>query len=247
MLRKISITIGFWIVAILLVASVLVSLNFSFSEALFVAVMFLPGAFAVRFMLFKVSFLDRKNGCLSATYVTLGILLLETFLIILANIYILKYRSAENSYYFDFVSDLGDQMPAITINPFFIALIITVLCIGDYYLEQKLKRWLKNDNETIRFNSNRTPVTLYLKDIKYVESNDSETWVYAADGEKYRNKTPISHWEGILGEDFVRIHRSYIVNRNSVTSVDNSTVSIGEISLPVSRKYKEALDWAKEY
>ena len=138
-------------------------------------------------------------------------------------------------------------MPAITINPFFIALIITVLCIGDYYLEQKLKRWLKNDNETIRFNSNRTPVTLYLKDIIYVESNDSETWVYAADGEKYRNKTPISHWEGILGEDFVRIHRSYIVNRNSVTSVDNSTVSIGEITLPVSRKYKEALDWVKGY
>ncbi len=240
MFKKLSVTIGFWIVAIMLVASVLVSLDFTFSEALFMAIMFLPGAFAVRFMLFKVSFKDKRRGCLSAAYVTMGILLLETFLIILANIYIMRSRSTQNEY-FDMMSDWEHQMPAITINPFFIAFIITVLCMGDYFLQQKLRRWLKNEDETIRFNSNRSPVTLLLKDILYVKSNDSETWVFAADGEKYRNKTPISHWEGILGEDFVRIHRSYIVNRSRITRFEANSVFVGEVELPVSRKYREAL------
>jgi DNA-binding LytR/AlgR family response regulator len=57
----------------------------------------------------------------------------------------------------------------------------------------------------------------------------------------YRNKTGISQWESILGDDFIRIHRSYIVNRAAITSIDKEYVHIADSQLPVSRKYYKSV------
>lgn len=235
MIKKVSITIVYWAVSILLVGNVLESLGYYFSEALLVALMFLPGALAARYLLFKISFKDKKKGLIDALYVTAAILIGEIFLIITANMSIQRISSVMYS------PETIVPIPGITVNPVFIAIIITVLCMGDVLLDTYMKKWFHDDNATIRFNSNRTPVTLRIKDILYVESNDSETWVYASDGEKYRNKTPISHWEANLGDDFIRIHRSYLVNRSAITSIGADTVMLADTELPVSRKYRDAL------
>ena len=82
-------------------------------------------------------------------------------------------------------------------------------------------------------------MTLALEEILYVESNDSVTTVMATGGRHFRNKTPISQWEAILGPHFIRIHRSYLVNRAAVTGVDVDILYVGDIQLPISRKYKD--------
>lgn len=89
--------------------------------------------------------------------------------------------------------------------------------------------------QPITFLSERHPVTLMESEIKYVESNGSE----------FKNKTPISQWESILGKDFVRIHRSFIVNVNYITSIDKDAVFIESLQLPVSRKYKANINTFK--
>ena len=71
-------------------------------------------------------------------------------------------------------------------------------------------------------------------EIMYVESNDSVTIVYATNDRTFRNKTPISQWESILEDDFIRIHRSYVVNKSYITSVEADAVFLNEIELPVS-------------
>ena len=38
---------------------------------------------------------------------------------------------------------------------------------------------------------------------------------------------------------FLRIHRSYLVNKTAVTGVDVDLLYIGETQLPISRKYRE--------
>ena len=63
--------------------------------------------------------------------------------------------------------------------------------------------------------------------------------LYLRDGQSYRNKTGITQWENLLGEGFLRIHRSYLVNRALAEPDTPDTVRIGEISLPVSRKYRD--------
>ena len=82
-------------------------------------------------------------------------------------------------------------------------------------------------------------MTLSIEEILYVESNDDVTIVYATDGRCYRNITPISRWEAILNPHFLRIHRSYLVNKTAVTGVDVDLLYIGETQLPISRKYRD--------
>ena len=60
-------------------------------------------------------------------------------------------------------------------------------------------------------------------------------------GEAFRNKTGIGQWENLLGEGFLRIHRSYLVNVSAATLDTPDTVSVGQTQLPVSRKYKESV------
>ena len=59
-------------------------------------------------------------------------------------------------------------------------------------------------------------------------------------GEAYRNKTGITQWENLLGDGFLRIHRSYLVNMDLASLTAPDTVTVGTVQLPVSRKYKDA-------
>ena len=84
-------------------------------------------------------------------------------------------------------------------------------------------------------------MTLPLAEIAYVESNDTEVRIVTLSGEAYRNRTGIGQWENLLGEDFLRIHRSYLINVNSASIVSPDLVSVCGTELPVSRKYKETV------
>ena len=84
-------------------------------------------------------------------------------------------------------------------------------------------------------------VSILPSEILYIESNDREVSIYATENRTYRNKTGISQWENILGDNFIRIHRSYIVNRASIKSIDKDFICISEIELPISRKYYKAV------
>ena len=74
-----------------------------------------------------------------------------------------------------------------------------------------------------------------------MESNDSTTTVVAAGGRRFRNITPISQWEAILKPHFLRIHRSYLVNKDAITRVDGDLLYVDDIELPISRKYKDTV------
>ena len=84
-------------------------------------------------------------------------------------------------------------------------------------------------------------MTLPKDDILYVESNDDATIIVASGGRRFKNYTPISHWEAILVPHFIRIHRSFLVNKTAITRIDVDILYIDDIQLPISRKYKETV------
>ena len=133
------------------------------------------------------------------------------------------------------------------INPAFLALILMALSIGDYFWAKWVDTRFKPQDRTVTFFSERKSVTLRHADIAYVESNDTEVRVVTTSGEGHRNKTGIGQWENLLGQEFLRIHRSYLVNTALMTVTSPDSVTVGAVQLPVSRKYKETVhEYASE-
>lgn len=224
--------ISYWILSILLVAVILTSLGYRFMEAVFIGTVFLPGALAAKYFFPKVDFRNRKTGVKDTIFIVLGILVAELFLFLMTHYYIMRFR--ENM-------DEWTALPDILTNPAFIAAIITALAAGSYFFERWLDRKRPTAPAPITFTSDRKPVTLPLEEILYVESNDATTTVVATGDRRFRNITPISQWEAILKPHFIRIHRSYLVNKEAITRVDGDLLYVNGIELPVSRKYKEAV------
>jgi DNA-binding LytR/AlgR family response regulator len=133
----------------------------------------------------------------------------------------------------------GFDIPPIIINPLFILALIALMLAGDYFLNHYIDKYLIQNHEPVTFLSDRQKVSLKPSEILYIESNDTEVWIYATMERKFRNKTPISQWENLLGKDFVRIHRSYLVNKTAISTVKGESVFVGSHQLPMSKKYSQ--------
>lgn len=228
--------ISYWIVSVMLVAITLSSLGYRFQEALFIGTMFLPGALAAKFFFPKVSFKNKWSGLKETVFVVSGILLGEILLFLVAHYLILTFRENLPGSVVDW-----PDIPHILTNPVFIAFILTTLASGCHFFESWLDRKRPDQPGPISFTSDRKPVTIPIDEILYVESNDDATTVVASGGRRFKNYTPISKWEAILSPHFIRIHRSYLVNKTKVTGIDVDLLYIGDIQLPISRKYKDAV------
>ena len=222
--------ISYWVGSILLVSIVLTSLGYRFLEAVFVGTMFLPGALAAKYFFPKVDFKDRRTAIRNTVYIVLGILIAEVLLFLVAHYYIMNLRAERQQM---------NDIPQLLTNPAFIAIILTALATGSHFFEAWLERKHPASPAPITFTSERKPITLSIEEIQYVESNDDVTTVVATGGRSFRNITPISRWEAILKPHFIRIHRSYLVNKAAITDIDVDILLIGETQLPISRKYKD--------
>lgn len=100
----------------------------------------------------------------------------------------------------------------------------------------------KNLLQTITVRSNRELVSILIDNILYVESLADYVKINTTTGTVI-TKEKISALEKILPEWFIRIHRSYLVNKNKIEAYGYDYVKILDQELPVGRKYKkEALE-----
>ena len=222
--RTILITVSYWILAVTIIAMILLSLGYPFALGLLMGSLFLPGTFIVKFLLPKALKEEGGKRIMSSVFLFLGVAVLEFLLIVSVHIWI-----SDHPY---------PSIAGVLVNPMFVAVVITLLCLGDWFLSRYLSSILPED-KTITFISDRHKVSILPAEIMYVESNDREVSVYAVDGRVYRNKTGISQWENILGDDFIRVHRSFVVRKEVIRDVTPDAVTlIDGTSIPVSRKYR---------
>lgn len=228
-MKRTALILTYWSMALLLFAIVLSSTGYSFANALFLASSLLPIAVLFRYLLAQVRFTSRKQGLRDLCFLTLFILTLALLAIHLAHTIILALRNQVVT---------GPSVPPILLNPVFLLAMLLLIVIGDYYFEQMIEQKLPESEDSITFTSDRQAVTLQRKEILYVESRDTETWVHATEGRSYRNKRPISVWANLLGKEFLRIHRSYLVRISACQGKEGENIMLGDLRLPISRKYK---------
>ncbi|WP_424961934.1 LytR/AlgR family response regulator transcription factor [Ekhidna sp.] len=98
---------------------------------------------------------------------------------------------------------------------------------------------VKHRREEITIRCNRKNVLLKLFNIQFIESLGDYVKVHAKD-RTYTTKEKISTFEGRLPDSFIRIHRSFLVNKDHVDFFNKEVVNVGDKELPIGRKYKKS-------
>ena len=87
--------------------------------------------------------------------------------------------------------------------------------------------------------SDRKMVKVYLKDIAYIESLKDYVRIKLVDGKEVISLQKISYLEKKLpADDFIRIHKSYIIARQKIDAFSASFIEINEKQIPIGRSYK---------
>ena len=224
---RIVLRIVYWLAAIIILATILMSLDYTLAQSILISLIFCPCAIALEYLMPKA----RKP--MDKVYLLLAVMVATVLLIVILHHYVWRTITQTGS-----IRSERDISPML-INPAFLGLILTASAIGDYFWTKWINKRFKAKDPTITFFSERKSVTLRLVDIAYIESNDTEVRIVTVSAESYRNITGISQWEKLLGDEFLRIHRSYLVNTAHATLIAPDTVTVADARLPVSRKYKE--------
>ncbi len=92
------------------------------------------------------------------------------------------------------------------------------------------------------FNVDKKQVKIYLDEILYIESLKDYVKLHLTN-RSFVTKFQIGTIEEVLnGDHFIRVHKSFIINKNAITSVSASEVEISSTKIPVGRVYKQAIE-----
>lgn len=86
---------------------------------------------------------------------------------------------------------------------------------------------------------NKKLVRFNLNDIEYIESSREYVIIHTHDN-KVQTKMTISAFEKLLNQqDFVRVHRSFIISKSKVVSVSLTEIELPNTKIPIGRNYRE--------
>ena len=96
----------------------------------------------------------------------------------------------------------------------------------------------KTGSDFIYLRVDRKLVKILLADVLYIESARDYVKVFTKD-KNYITRQTISSIEAMLsGNDFIRIHRSFIISVSKIKSFTNEMVEIGSNELPIGKYYR---------
>ena len=119
-----------------------------------------------------------------------------------------------------------------------------ILLIKHYFVDQRAigsleEKQAQIDRGYFTVRSNRQTSRIKYDELVYLESLGDYIEFHLANGSCVSSKEKISHMEDKLPEGFLRIHRSFIVNRSKISSFAMDHVMMGVKELPISRSYKQ--------
>ena len=238
----------FWIATLLLLTFIYSPYYRSVSESFYFVSILLPviigTSYFFNFHLVPKFLLTKKYAkfILYSVYMLIISLYLEMLVIMLSFI-ILAHFSYQN------MSPVSSDIFILAITLYFVVLLFSfILLIKQSFAKEKTIESLEKEKKkelekSLTVRSKRQMRTLLFDDILYFESLSDYVKINLVNHETVVTKEKISKLELRLPEMFVRIHRSFIVNKHKVTVFTRESLTIGEQILPISRSYKnEAWD-----
>lgn len=88
---------------------------------------------------------------------------------------------------------------------------------------------------------NRKQVKLQFDQILYLKSLKDYVEIHLKNKKKHLVKSTLSAIVEKLGSDFLRVHRSFVVNLAQITAFTNHDLEIGNLEIPLGDQYKTAV------
>jgi len=85
--------------------------------------------------------------------------------------------------------------------------------------------------------SNQIFERIYFKDVLFVQAHENYIMLHTTNS-KHMVLMPMKRIEELLGDSFLRVHNSYIIAQDKVSSVERDKVLIHDQEIPVSRNYR---------
>jgi two-component system LytT family response regulator len=82
-------------------------------------------------------------------------------------------------------------------------------------------------------------IKIVFDSILFIESLKDYITIHLENGKSHHLKQNISAFEKILDSNFIRIHRSYIIQTKKLTAYSKNEVEINAIEIPIGSSYKE--------
>ncbi|MFT4015763.1 MAG: LytTR family DNA-binding domain-containing protein [Agriterribacter sp.] len=108
----------------------------------------------------------------------------------------------------------------------------------DYYAYQLQKQ--KTEAQYLFIRADYSLVKIDIKNIQYIEGYDDYLKIHMEDQRPIITRMTIKNiLEKLPENNFIRIHRSYVIPLDKVSSLRNKMVSVGEIKLPLGNSFEE--------
>lgn len=106
------------------------------------------------------------------------------------------------------------------------------------HVPQATSAQLKQDENYVYFKVDKKMIKVRMSEILYIESIKDYVKVKTADKEIVTQQKISYLEESLPKENFVRIHRSFIVNREKIDAYSATDMEIGKFHIPIGRNYK---------
>ncbi len=230
----------FWFAVSIILILVFGNSSGSFIHAFYFVSFFIPIIYATSWFINSVlvpGYLLKKKYARFFLYLfyTLVISVNLVFILIFSSILILTYYQIYN------IQSLMTDFRLLPLIMYFIVIMYGFISIvKQYFSLQSLTETGKyNQGEFINVRSERKNRRIDCNSILYVESMADYVRIFLDKGEKVISRTNISYLDSKLGDNHLRIHRSYIVNINKIDSYTKDKVILSGKELPISRTYKD--------
>lgn len=97
----------------------------------------------------------------------------------------------------------------------------------------------ENTEEFLLLKSGSKYHKVFIEDILFIESLKDYVKVHTVNDKRVVTKYKISDFEEKLNSDFLRVHRSYIINTTKISAFTINDIEINSKEIPIGASYKE--------
>lgn len=106
-------------------------------------------------------------------------------------------------------------------------------------MEMSLMHLTKEEEPTVKVKDGHRSIILKVSEIKLIRADNIYVEIHAGD-KKLLSRQSLSTFLELLPEDkFLRVHRSYAVNKDHISSASKNSIEVENMLIPISRSFRD--------